>query len=123
MKILLQIGTFFAICLGGELVAELLPFPVPASILGLMLMFLLLFFRVLKPEHIQEKNDFLLQNMAFFFIPAGVGILEVFDSVKEVIVPVLLICTITMVLTFCASALVVKLVMRIQYGKGEKRDE
>ena len=123
MKILLQIGIFFAICLGGELISAWLPFPVPASVLGLILMFLLLFFGLLKPNHIQEKSDFLLQNMGFFFIPAGVGILEVFDSIKDVLLPVLFICLITTMLTFGAAALVVILVRRLQARRRGKEDE
>ena len=39
--------------------------------------------RILKIEHVQEKADFLLSNMAFFFVPAGVSIINYFDELKS----------------------------------------
>ena len=95
VEILLQIGIFFGVCLVGELVASVLPLPIPASIIGMILMFILLCTHILHPKHIEKKSDFLLSNMAFFFVPAGVGILEHYDSVKNVIFPLLAVCVIT----------------------------
>lgn len=49
----------------------LLPIDFPASVIGMILLFALLVFRVLKVEHIREKSDFLLANMAFFLCLRG----------------------------------------------------
>ena len=68
MKVILQIGVVFGVCLIGEAAACFLPFPFPASVLSMILLFLLLCLKVLKIDHIRQKADFLLQNMAFFFI-------------------------------------------------------
>lgn len=76
---------------------------------------------VLKVEHIREKGDFLLKNMAFFFIPSGVALLEQVDFLKGKIMILLLICLITMVLTFAATAFTVRLVSRWQ--KHLKKEE
>ena len=75
MKIILQIGLVLGICLLGEALSLVLPIPFPGSVIAMIFLFLLLLSGRLRPEHIREKSDFLLQNMAFFFIPAGVGIL------------------------------------------------
>lgn len=114
MEILLQIGIFFGVCLVGELVASVLPLPIPASIIGMILMFILLCTHILHPKHIEKKSDFLLSNMAFFFVPAGVGILEHYDSVKNVIFPLLAVCVITTVLTFAAASFTVRLTIALQ---------
>ncbi|MFQ9846524.1 MAG: CidA/LrgA family protein [[Clostridium] leptum] len=71
MKVILQIGVVFGVCLIGEAAACFLPFPFPASVLSMILLFLLLCLKVLKIDHIRQKADFLLQNMAFFFIPGS----------------------------------------------------
>jgi len=42
MKIFVQLGILFAVCLAAEGIAKLLPFAMPASILGMLLMLLLL---------------------------------------------------------------------------------
>ena len=98
-----------------------LPFAFPASVLSMLLLFVLLLCGVLKVEHIREKGDFLLKNMAFFFIPSGVALLEQVDLLKGKIVILLLICLITMVLTFAATAFTVRLVSRWQ--KRLKKEE
>ena len=114
MKIILQIGVVLAICLLGEGVSLLLPIPFPGSVIAMILLFLLLLSGLLRPEHIRQKSDFLLQNMAFFFIPAGVGIVEYAEDLLPFLLPLLLICVITTVLTFAASALTAKLVIHLQ---------
>ena len=121
VKLLVQIGIVFGICLVGEGIAAVLPFAFPASVLSMLLLFVLLLCGVLKVEHIREKGDFLLKNMAFFFIPSGVTLLEQVDFLKGKIMILLLICLITMVLTFAATAFTVRLVSRWQ--KHLKKEE
>ena len=124
MKIIVQIGLVLGVCLLGEGIALLLPIPFPGSVIAMVLLFLLLFSRVLRPDHIRQKSDFLLQNMAFFFIPAGVGIMEYAEELLPFLLPLLLICLITTILTFAASALTATLVIHIQqkHSKTEKED-
>ena len=55
-------------------------------------------------EHIREKSDFLLSNMAFFFIPAGVSIINYFDVLAGNVGKLLLICLFTTILTFAVTA-------------------
>ena len=66
LKIITQVGIIFGVCWAAQIVEQALPFAFPASVIGMILMFLLLAFRVLKVDHIREKSDFLLGNMAFF---------------------------------------------------------
>ena len=76
MKIIKQIGIVFSVCWLSVLAEKILPFAFPASVIGMILLFICLLSGALKIEHIQEKSDFLLENMAFFFIPAGVSIID-----------------------------------------------
>ena len=112
MKILIQVGIIFGICFVGEGLAMLLP--LPGSIISMALLFLLLLFRLLKPDHVAEKSGFLLKNMAFFFIPAGVAIMESAGILFQNIIPFLIICLATMVITFAATAYTVRLVIFLQ---------
>ena len=125
MKIILQIGLVLGICLLGEGVSLLLPIPFPGSVLAMIFLFILLLSGLLRPEHIKEKSDFLLKNMAFFFIPAGVGIMEYADELLPYLLPLLLICVITTILTFAASALTAKLIIFLQEKKhtGQQKEE
>ena len=113
MKIIYQIGIIFTLCWASEIIEGLLPFSFPASVIGMILLFILLAFRVLKVEHIREKSDFLLSNMAFFFIPAGVSIINYFDVLKSAAVQLVVICAVSTVITFAVTAWTVKLTIRL----------
>lgn len=119
MKLIMQIGIVFAICLLGEVVVKFFPIPFPSSVMSMVILFLLLLFKILKTEHIHQKTNFLLKNMAFFFIPAGVGMMENFEVIKETWWQLLLICLITVVLTFWATAYTVKAVILLQNRRGK----
>lgn len=112
MKLTLQIAIVFSICLMGEFLARFLP--LPGSIISMIVLFALLFTKVLKIDHIREKGNFLLKNMAFFFIPAGVSLLDQYPAFKDSILPLLAVCIITTFLTFAATAGTVHLVIQLQ---------
>ena len=109
VKIICQIAIVFTICWISQIVEAILPFPFPASVIGMVLLLLLLLVRVLKVDHIREKSDFLLSNMAFFFIPAGVSIINYFDILASNLLPLLVICLVSTVLTFAVTAWSVRL--------------
>lgn len=116
MKIIVQIGIIFAISWISVIIEALLPIAFPASVISMILMFVLLLSAVLKIEHIKEKSDFLLSNMAFFFIPSGVSIINYFDVLKSSVIQLLLICLITTVLTFIATAFSIEWTMKLMKG-------
>ena len=94
MKIIRQIGIIFLVCWLSEVIESFLPFTFPASVIGMALLLACLLTGVLKIRHIQEKADFLLENMAFFFIPAGVSIINYFDVLKSSAVQLIIICVV-----------------------------
>ena len=120
MKIIYQIAIIFSICWVSQVIEKLLPIDFPASVIGMILLFLLLSMGVLKIEHIREKSDFLLANMAFFFIPAGVSVINYFDVLKSSLLPLLAICVITTVVTFAATAYSIKLTLHLMRKKENK---
>ena len=109
MKIICQIAIIFTICWISQMVEAILPFPFPASVISMVLLLILLLVQCLKVDHIREKSDFLLSNMAFFFIPAGVSIINYFDLLAGSLVPLLIICLASTLLTFAVTACTVRL--------------
>ena len=112
MKIIRQIGIIFTVCWLSILVEKILPFAFPASVIGMILLFICLLAGVLKIEHIQEKADFLLENIAFFFVPAGVSIINYFDVLKSTWIQLVIICVTSTVVTFVVTAWSVRLTIR-----------
>lgn len=121
MKILSQIGIVLGVCLAGEFLSQALPVPFPASMLSMILLFLLLSLKILRPEHIRDKADFLLKNMSFFFIPVGVAIMEQVSVLRSNLLPFLLICFLSTILTFLTVASTVRLVVFLQ-KRAKKED-
>ena len=114
MKILYQIAIIFALCLTGEIISALLPFPFPASISAMLLLLLALFSGALKIDHIKEKSDFLLSNMAFFFIPAGVKVVEHLELITSIWWRFLIVVVVSTVAVFLVTAGTVSLVLRLE---------
>lgn len=119
MEVILQLVIILGACFAGEVLSKLLPFAFPGSVIAMLLLLALLLLDWLKEKHISTVGDFLLKNMSMFFIPSALGIVEHFALISEAIVPFLLICAITMVLTFAATAYTVMLVRKLQ-KRGDK---
>ena len=109
MKIIKQFGIIFSLCWIATVIERLLPIAFPASVIAMLLLLICLMTGALKIDHIREKSDFLLANMAFFFIPAGVNVINYLDILKANWLPLLLICVITTVITFAATAYSIRL--------------
>ena len=123
MKIMKQFGIIFTICWLGTVVEHLLPFAFPASVIAMLLLLICLLTGILKVEHIREKSDFLLANMAFFFIPSGVNVINYLDILRTSWLPLLVICLVTTVITFAATAFSIRLTVQLLRKKGGQQHE
>ena len=75
---------------------------------------------MVKVDHIREKSDFLLGNLGFFFVPAGVGIINYANVIWENAAAFVTICVVSTVLTYGATAWAVHLTCRLMEKKGER---
>ena len=97
MKYLKQFLIILVISLIGELLNKLLPLPVPASIYGMVILFIGLLSGVIKLSSVKEGGSFLIEIMPVMFIPAGVGLMSSWLNLKPIIIPV---CIITVAAIF-----------------------
>jgi holin-like protein len=67
----------------GESISSILNIPVPGNVIGMILITLSLKFKIIKLEDVKAPADFLVKNMALFFIPPGVGIILYTDMIKN----------------------------------------
>ena len=111
----------YGVCWISLVIEHYLPFSFPASVIGMVLLLICLLTGFLKIEHVQEKADFLLSNMAFFFVPAGVSIINYFDELKSTAVQLIIICIISTVVTFAVTAYSVMLTVRLMKKWKDRR--
>ena len=120
MKLLSRIGIILGICWVSTAIEAVLPFAFPATVIALLLTFLLLVCKVIKHEQIKDFSDFLLGSMAFFFIPAGVNIINYLDVLKDNALQLVVICVISTILTFAVTAYSIKLTLYLMKKGGKK---
>ena len=108
MKIIYQFFIVLLFTFLGELISYILPFPIPGAIIGLLLLLLALVLKIVKVEFIYDVSLWLQQNMAFFFIPLCVGIMDYFDILKLKWFEFLLVTVVSTVITLVVTALVAK---------------
>lgn len=87
----------------GEVLKYLIPLPIPASIYGLLLLFLALQLHIIKLESVRETAKFLVEIMPVMFIPAGVGLLTSWEALQEMLVPVAVITVVSTVVVMAAA--------------------
>lgn len=117
MKYIKQFLIILSVSFAGELLKLLLPFPIPASIYGMILMFLALMTGIIKPEAVKETGMFLIEIMPVMFIPASVGLLTSFGTLKAMLVPVCIITVVTILIVMFVTGWVSQLIIR----KGEEK--
>ena len=113
MKIIKQICIILGICWISMLIEYILPFAFSASIIGMLLVLIALLLGVLKVVQIEELSDFLLQNMAFLFLPAGVSIMNYGDILRENAWQIFLICFVTTIVVFGVTSIAMRITMRL----------
>ena len=122
MKLYVQLMIIFIISLVGEGISSVLHLPVPGSIIGLVLLFLALQFKLLRLRHISMVGNFLLANMTILFLPPAVGIMDKFQIIAPYLLPIMLIVLGAIVLNVCVIAVVVQLLKTRFEGDYEEGD-
>lgn len=112
MKYIFQFLRILGFCLAGELLHWLLPLPVPASIYGLVLLLLALKMGVVKLEQIKETSQFLTAIFPLLFIPGAAGIMELWDILGQIWLPVVLALVVVTIATFAAAGRVTQWLIR-----------
>lgn len=119
MKYMKQFILILTISFVGELLKYLLPLPVPASIYGMVLMFLALLTGVIRLEHVRETGKFLIEIMPLMFIPAGVGLMSSWSTLKPLLLPVAVITVVTIVTVMVASGHTAQFILKREEKRGD----
>ena len=120
MKYVKESAIIFGIKMIGEFLNELLPLPVPAGVYGLFLLLLLLCTGLLKLKDIEATGNFLLDIMPILFIPASVGLIESYDAMKAILVPLVVTCLVSTIVVMGVTGKVTELMVSLLKKKNGK---
>lgn len=112
-----------AISFIGEILKYFLPLPIPASIYGMMILFIGLLTGIIPLEAVKDVGKFLIEIMPVMFIPAGVGLMSSWVNLKPVLLPVSIITVVSIVTVMIATGRTSQWIIRIGKKKEETRHE
>lgn len=75
----------------ADLILKLFKITFPPAILGLIFLFIGLNFKIIKENWIDKTANFLLKNMALFFVPFIVGVVVYKSTLLKIWLPLLII--------------------------------
>lgn len=120
LKFIRQFSLIVAAAFLGEVLRVLIPFPIPAGIYGLLLMFAALWSGILPLEYVEGTANFLIEIMPLFFIPAGVGLMTQWQELTVLFLPLVLSVTVVTALVMAVTGRVAQWLLGCQ--KGERGD-
>lgn len=112
MKYLKQFGIILMVSLLGEFLRYLIPLTIPASIYGIVIMFLLLLFKIIPLEEVADVAHFLVNIMPVMFIPAAVELMDMWGIIGGNLVKYILLIVVSTAIVMGVSGLVSQFVIR-----------
>lgn len=114
MSILRQFLLLFSIGFISDILARLSPFIMPSSLIGMIIMFLLLVSNIIDVKNIETVGDFLQQNIAIFFVPASISLIDELDFIKDNFLILFIISLISFFVAFLVTTYTTIFTMKIQ---------
>ena len=114
MKYLKQLAVIVTINFIGEVLNHFIPLPVPASVYGLVIMFLCLLTGIIKLEQVEDVARFLLAILPIMFLAPSVGIIESFDVMKGQVWSLAVIALLSTVSVMTVTSLVAQSFVRLK---------
>ena len=119
MKYLNQFLIILGFALLGEVLQRVVPLPIPASVYGIVLLFLALCCKLIRLEQVKEAGGFLTSILPVLFVSPIVGILDNWALIRGALLPMVLLVLASTVLTFGISGCIAQAIM----GKEEKKND
>lgn len=112
MKLFREALIILGIYLAGEIISDMFSLPIPGNILGMIILFILLCTKTVKLNQISNVTNFLLNHLAFFFIPAGVGLMSSAGIIKATWLQLIIVCIISTVVIIGVTGITVQFVAK-----------
>ena len=123
MKYVKQFLIILGISLVGEVLKYALSLPIPASIYGMAILFVCLMTGIVKLDDVRENGKFLIEIMPIMFVPAGVGLMDSWETLQPVFLPVCVITVITIFTVMLATGRLSQWIIRRDHAAEENVED
>lgn len=110
-----QFGLILLMLFFGEFLSKSFNLPIPASILGMVILFILLILKIIKIKWVEDVGNTLLDNLSVMFIPAGVAIVRELELFRGNLIPL------TIIVFVSTTIVIVVTGYTVQSLEGKKR--
>lgn len=117
MKYVKQLMIIILFSFLGEVLNYLIPISIPASIYGMVLLFIALCTKIIKLDQIETTAEYLLSIMLIFFVPAAVGIMDTFIEYKTFMPQIIIIVIVSTIVVITITGVVSQFVTKITNKK------
>lgn len=93
----------FIYYIGTILYKTIIP-AIPPTVLGMIILFIFLTLKIIKPHNINDISEFMLKDLALFFVPPGVTLINSWSILNGNLWKIILIIFITTVITIIVTA-------------------
>ncbi len=119
MKYLSQLCLITLFSFLGELCRFLIPYPIPASIYGMVLLSAALALKLIPTEAIRDTGSFLTTFLPVLFVAPLVNLMDCWNQLKDNLIPLLLITLLSTIIVFGVSGMVTQMLMNKKEKKGD----
>ena len=123
MKYIKQFAIIMIISFLGECIKELLPFKIPASVYGLVIMLFVLITGIVKLEAVKDTAEFFVENLPVMFIPPTVSLMASWPLFKTIFMPFLVITAISTIAVMVVTGHVSQAIIRFNNKKQHKNNK
>ena len=123
MNYIFQLALILGVSFVGELLNAILPFPIPASVYGLILLFLLLCSKIVKLEQIEGVAGFMISIMPIFFIEPTVGIMNSYGLVQGKVAALFVAAFVSFAAVLAVTGITAQAIMKFKNKKKGRDNE
>ena len=110
---LTQAFIFAVIMLISNGIAAIVPIPIPASVVGLVLLFVLLCLKVIKLEQVETLGTSLTSLIGFLFVPSGISVMNSLGVMQQYGVQITLVILLATIILLGATGLFSQLILSV----------
>ncbi|MDR4434966.1 antiholin-like murein hydrolase modulator LrgA [Bacillus tequilensis] len=110
---LTQAFIFAVIMLVSNMIAAIVPIPIPASVVGLVLLFLLLCLKVIKLEQVETLGTSLTSLIGFLFVPSGISVMNSLGVMQQYGLQIVLVILLATIILLGATGLFSQLILSL----------
>ena len=115
MTYIRQFAVIITVCFIGEVLQKYIPLPVPASIWGLLLMFVSLKTKIFPLKAVDTTSDFILAIMPLLFVPSTVALITAGPTLKKYGIQFLIIGVVSTIVVFGVTGIVTQAIIRLTH--------